>query len=80
MLCLLTVCARNPLLRATIPTITGAREGDTLGADDFDAALERAFPGYQKPKIRAATVRHISATSFPRFAETMNTEAGDEPL
>ncbi|MEI6422328.1 MAG: hypothetical protein WCP55_08920 [Lentisphaerota bacterium] len=62
LLSLLTVCARDPMLRSTMPTIIGARESDTLGAGDFDRDLERAFPGYQKPKLRAATARHISST------------------
>lgn len=62
LLSLLTVCARDPMLRSTMPIIIGAREGDTLGAEDFDGALDHAFPGYQKPKIRISTARHISST------------------
>lgn len=62
LLCLLVACARDPLLRATMPVIQGAREGDGLGAADFDAALAKAFPGHLKDKIRAATARHIAST------------------
>lgn len=61
-LCLLVACARDPLLRATMPVISGAREGNTLGAEDFDGALVKAFPGHLKDKIRAATARHIAST------------------
>ena len=61
-LSLLLACARDPLLRSTIPVILSAREGDELGASHFDAAIERAFPGHMKPKIRAATARHIAST------------------
>jgi hypothetical protein len=62
LLSLLLTCARDPLLRSTIPVILGAREGDSLGAEHFDAALEKAFPGHLKAKIRAATARHIAST------------------
>lgn len=61
-LSLLLACARDPLLRATVPVILSAREGDILGASNFDAAIERALPGHMKPKIRAATARHIAST------------------
>jgi hypothetical protein len=61
-LSLLVACARDPLLRSTMPVILGAGEGSVLGASHFDDALERAFPGCMKPKIRAATARHISST------------------
>lgn len=62
LLSLLVTCARDPLLRATIPVVLSAREGDPLGAEHFDDALERAFPGHLKSKIRAATSRHIAST------------------
>ena len=62
LLSLLVSCARDPLLRATMPVIIGTHEGATVGAPQFDEALERAFPGHQKPKIRAATARHIAST------------------
>ena len=62
LLSLLITCARDPLLRATMPVIIGTHEGATLGAQQFDEALDRAFPGHQKPKIRAATARHIAST------------------
>lgn len=62
LLSLLLTCARDPLLRATIPVILGAREGEALGAASFDATLEQAFPGHLKAKIRAATARHIAST------------------
>jgi hypothetical protein len=61
-LSILVACARDPLLRATVPVIVGAREGAALGARDFDEALERNHPGLLKPKIRAATARHIAST------------------
>lgn len=62
LLALLIVTARDPLLRATIPTVLGAHEGDSLGAEDFDAALEQAFPRHLKEKTRAATARHIASS------------------
>lgn len=62
LLSLLLTCARDPLLRSTIPVILGAREGDPLGAEQFDGALDKVFPGHLKAKIRAATARHIAST------------------
>ena len=62
LLCLLLATARDPLLRATVPVILSAREGEELGAAHFDAAIEKTFPGHMKPKIRAATARHIAST------------------
>ena len=62
LLSVLTACARDPLLRATIPVIIASREGQHITAENFEDAIERALPGYQKPKIRAATARHISST------------------
>lgn len=62
LLSLLLTSARDPLLRATMPVILGAREGELLGAEHFDAALEKSFPGHLKEKIRAATARHIAST------------------
>ena len=62
LLSLLLTCARDPLLRSTISVILGAREGDSLGAEHFDAALEKAFPGHLKAKIRATTARNIAST------------------
>lgn len=61
-LSLLLTCARDPLLRATVPVILGARDGAVLCAGNFDDALEQAFPGRMKPAIRAATARHIAST------------------
>lgn len=61
-LALLVACARDPFLRATIPVIVGSHEGTTLGAMQFDKALERNCPNQLKPKIRAATARHIAST------------------
>jgi hypothetical protein len=58
----LIACARDPLLRATLPTVAGARTGESLQAEAFDAALERACPGHLKPKIRLSTARHIAST------------------
>lgn len=62
LLSLLLSCARDPLLRSTISVILGTREGDSLGAEQFGEALEKAFPAHLKEKIRAATARHIAST------------------
>ena len=62
LLSLLLTCARDPLLRSTISVILGAREGDSLGAEHFDAALEKAFPDHLKAKSRATTARNIAST------------------
>lgn len=62
LLSLLIANARDPLLRATVPVIVGASETEMLGAAQFDEVLERAFPGHLKPKIRAATARHIASS------------------
>lgn len=62
LLSLLMACVRDPLLRATMPVIIGAKEGETMGAEHFNAALTKAFPGHLKEKIRAATARHIAST------------------
>lgn len=62
LLSLLLCCARDPLLRSTISVILATREGGTLGAEHFGDALEKAFPGHLKEKIRAATARHIAST------------------
>ncbi len=61
-LSMLVACARDPLLRSTMPVILGAADGSILGAAHFDDALEQAFPGCMKPKVRAATARHIAST------------------
>lgn len=62
LLSVLLTCARDPLLRSTIPVILGAREGDSISAEHFNDALEKAFPGHLKAKIREATARHIAST------------------
>lgn len=61
-LSLLLACARDPLLRATIPVIQGAHETDVISVSHFDDAIEKTFPGHMKPKIRAATARHIASS------------------
>ena len=64
LLSVMLACARDPLLRATIPVILITREGEPLGAENFDEALERAFPGRLKPTKRptTATARNIAST------------------
>ncbi len=62
LLAVLLAAARDPLLRATIPLVSGARDGDTLGWEAFDEALDQAMPGFLKPAVRAATARHIAST------------------
>jgi len=62
LLSLLLACARDPLLRSTMPVILGAREGESLSAEHFNEALEKEFSGHLKEKIREATARHIAST------------------
>ena len=62
LLSLLMACARDPLLRATVPVILSAREGDVVEVGRFDEALSKTFSGHFKPKIQAATARHIAST------------------
>ncbi len=62
LLALLLACARDPLLRATIPVILGSHEGEPIAAEHFNEALEQAFPRHMKEKVRAATARHIAST------------------
>lgn len=62
LLSLLVACARDPLLRVTVPLIDGVRAGEIVDTGQFDDVLERAFPGHIKPTVRMATARHLAAS------------------
>lgn len=62
LLSLLTVCARDPLLRATAHSVLDAAENSPFETQRIDDALAQAFPEKYNAEIRAATARHLSAS------------------
>ncbi len=62
LLALLVALARDPLLRISSSVILNARLGSEVPVSLFDEALSRAMPGHFRPKIQAATARHIASS------------------
>ncbi len=62
LLALLTVCARDPLLRATAHVVLDAQPDSPIETQLIDDALAQAFPTQNKPAARLSTARHLSST------------------
>jgi hypothetical protein len=54
--------ARDPVLRASTAVILAAKLGAGVGARDFDAAIEDAFPGAYNDRTRRTTARKVASS------------------
>lgn len=58
----LCAIARDPVLRASAAVILTTEPGAFVGASDFEAAIETAFPGAYKENTRRTTAKKIASS------------------
>jgi len=62
LLAMLCALGRDPVLRVAAPVIFHAEVGALVGPDDFEAAIEEAFPGAYKANTRRATAQKVASS------------------
>lgn len=61
-LALLCALARDPVLRVSATAILQAKVGTLLSPDDFDAAIEAAYPGAYNENTRRTTAQNVASS------------------
>lgn len=62
LLAILCALARDPVLRASAAVILASEVGADIGASDFDAAIEEAFPGAYSDSTRRTTAQKVASS------------------
>lgn len=62
LLALLSALGRDPLLRATAPTVLGLDEGDAVTADELAAAVRRSYPDSYSEAVAAKIGRNAASS------------------
>ena len=62
LIALLCSCSRDPVLRASFSVIRSAEPGESVSVDQFERAIEDAFPGAYKPITRRATAQKVASS------------------
>jgi hypothetical protein len=62
LLAILCALARDPVLRASTAVILASELGADVGARDFDAAIEEAFPGAYSDSTRRTTAQKVASS------------------
>lgn len=62
LLAILCALARDPVLRASTAVILDSELGADVGARDFDAAIENAFPGAYSDSTRRTTAQKVASS------------------
>jgi hypothetical protein len=62
LLAILCALARDPILRASATVVFAAEAATVVGPDDFDLAIEDAFPGAYKESTRRAAAQKVASS------------------
>lgn len=62
LLAVLCAVARDPVLRTSALAILPAHPGDVVGLNDFETAIETAFPGAYKDNTRRTTAQKVASS------------------
>jgi len=62
LLAILCAMARDPVLRASAPMVLGSEIGAAIGPDDFEVAIEEAFPGTYGANTRRTTAQKLASS------------------
>jgi hypothetical protein len=62
LLAILCAMARDPVLRASAPMVLGSEIGAVIGRDDFEMAIEEAFPGAYGVNTRRTTSQKLASS------------------
>jgi hypothetical protein len=72
LLAILLACARDPLLRISVPVILNAPAGSAVTPEDFARAIEEAAPD----RFRPGTLRSIGANLFASWTQSRHLSGG----